>query len=249
MSIETIGIIDLETQGLDPTKDLVVEAAFVWWSVRDRCVLSTWSELVQAPTNPAEHVNRIPLSALSYGLTFEHACEAIKSRAARADLLMAHRASFDFAFLPDLGKPIVCSKFDVPWPKSNPGDGLAYVAIAHDVPIVSAHRALADCLLLARCFERCAELADLEAPSQSVHDQAAKHGVEWMLAQAMLPRTRCVAMTTYAEREITKKAGFRWNGEMKSWWRDIVDEEIGKLPFQVRRVPAGSAEYVGLAKS
>ena len=41
---------------------------------------------------------------------------------------------------------------------------------------------------------------------------------------------------------------FRWNPGMKSWWKDIVDEEISRVPFQVRRVPLGSAEYKGLAK-
>ena len=218
MSIETILIVDTETQGFDPQKHRVLEIGAVWWSVRFRTILAAWSELCQAPDNPAEHVNRIPAAALTYGLTFEQAIEGLKSRASRADAIVAHRASFDSSFVPDLGKPWICSKFDVPWPRSAPGDGLAYVAIAHDVPIVSAHRALADCLLLARCFE-------------AVDD------VPGLLALAMRPRATFRAIVSYDDRELAKKAGFRWQPEKKWWIRErLAIEDAALLPFKTERV-------------
>jgi DNA polymerase III subunit epsilon len=225
--IETVLIVDTETSGLSPEKDSVIEIGAVWWSLRFRCVLATWSELCQAPSNEAQFVNRIDPSALFYGLTFDQACEGLRGRAARADALIVHRASFDSAFLPkDLGKPWICSKFDIEWPLSKPGSSLAEVAIAHDVPIVNAHRALADCLLLAQCFERVAMLAQLQPETVK--------GVGSLLERAMLPRVKIAAVgLSYEKRQLAKDAGFQWESDMKLWTKRVVETEAQAFKFKV----------------
>lgn len=236
LSFSTLLLCDTETTSLpeDP-KARLIEIGCVWWSIDLGATIANWSELVEGQTNEAESVNKIAPALLAFGLSREHALEGLKSRAARADVVVCHRVEFDSFFLGDLGRPYLCSKFQIEWPGVEPGASLLYTAAGLGVPIVTQHRALTDCLLLAECFTRVWQMSGAE-------------GVREMLRLAQRPRSRCVAQTTYAQKDITKKAGFRWNGEMKSWWKDVVDEEIGKLPFQVRRVPLGSAEYKGLAK-
>jgi DNA polymerase III subunit epsilon len=236
VELHTLLLADSETSGLpeDPNAKLI-EIGAVWWSIDLGVTLANWSELVQGTSNEAEAVNKIPTSALAYGLPREHALEGIQSRAARADAIVCHRVEFDSFFLGDLGRPYICSKFQIEWPGVEPGASLLYTAAGLGVPIVTQHRALTDCLLLAECFTRVWQMSGAE-------------GVRQMLRLAQRPRSRCVAQLPYERKDEAKNLKFRWNSTMKSWWKDVVDEDIAKLPFQVRRVPAGSVEYVGLAK-
>lgn len=237
MTLETLIILDTECDGLDHTKNVVVEIGAIWWHIDLGCMLGCWSELVVRESNAAQDANGIPPEALRYGLPWDHAIEGLKSRVARADLIMAHNESFDRGFLPDLGKKWICSMDHFPWPSAASGQALIKVAVAHGVAVTQAHRALSDCFLISRSLER-------------VHEHEGGDGIRERLRLAMRPRSRCVAQgVPYERRQLTKDAHFRWNGEMKSWWKDVVDEEIEKLPFQVRRVPPGSPEYTGLAKS
>ena len=235
--LHTLLLTDTETTGLpDDPKARLVEIGCVWWSIDLGVTLATWSELVEGPSNEAEKINKIPVPALAHGLPREHALEGLRSRAARADLVVCHRVEFDSFFLGDLGKPYLCSKFWLEWgPDVEPGSSLLYTAAGLGVPIVKQHRALTDCLLLADCFER-------------VHAKEGADGVRERLRLALRPRSRYVAQVSYEKRQLAKDAKFRWNGDMKNWWKDVVDEEAGKLPFPVRKVPVGSAEYVGLAR-
>ena len=234
--MNTLLLTDTETTSLpeDP-KARLVEIGCVWWSIDLGVTLANWSELVEGLTNEAEAVNGIPPAALAYGLPREHALEGLRGRVARADLVVCHNVAFDSFFLGDLGKPYLCSCYQFEWPGIEPGSSVLRTAAGLGVPIIEQHRALTDCILLAKCFEK-------------LHAKEGPDGIRERLRLALRPRTRCVAMTTYAQKDITKKAGFRWNGEAKSWWKDVVDEEIPKLPFAVRCVPTGSVEYVGLAR-
>jgi len=234
--LNTLLLSDSETTGLtDDPKARLVEIGCVWWSIDLGVTLATWSELVEGTTNEAEAVNKIPVPALAHGLPREHALEGLKSRAARADAVVCHRVEFDSFFFGDLGVPYICSKFQIEWPGVEPGASLLYTAAGLGVPIIEQHRALTDCQLLAKCFERVWQMSGAE-------------GVREMLRLAQRPRSRCVAMLPYERKDEAKNLKFRWNSGMKSWWKDIVDEEIPKLPFQVRRVSPTSVEYVGLAK-
>jgi DNA polymerase-3 subunit epsilon len=220
MSIETILLLDTETTGLSPETDRIVEVGLVRWSVTHRAVLSTWSELVQGPDNAARGVNGIPPEALPLGTTLERALAIIDRYAKRSDIIVAQRAEFDRSFIEAAGLtigPWVCSKFDVEWPEGKPGDGLIGLALAHGVPVTGAHRALTDCLLLARLFERVAE----------------KHDVRAMLERAMLPRQTYQATVSYDDREKAKAAGFAWDGATKRWTLRLTPEAAAALPFPV----------------
>ena len=86
---------------------------------------------------------------------------------------------------------------------------------------MSAHRALADCLILARLFERVVELG---------------HDVREMLRRGLEPKATYQAMVSYGDRELAKTAGFTWDGEAKRWTRRLAAEDVKGLPFRVVQI-------------
>ncbi len=223
MKLDTLLILDTETTGTDPAEDRIVEIGAVLWSLEHGCILSAWSELVIGAGNAAEPINRIPEAALRSGLELAQALEAVGTLARRAQVAVAHNAPFDRAFIGDVGLPWVCSMEDLAWPRPLSGRSLAAIALAHDVGIVSSHRALADCLILARLFERASELG---------------HDVRGMLRRGLRPKKTYQAMVSYADRELAKAAGFSWDGDTKRWTRRLAAADAAGLPFRVVPVAA-----------
>lgn len=219
---ETVLIFDTETTGLDPKRDLVIEAAGALWSVKHRTVFASFSWLVQANENPAERINRIPTPALALGIRREEELpHELSIWFGRADAVIAHYADFDRGFMPSFlqnAKPWICSKNDIEWPRAGMGKGLRDLAADHDVGIVRAHRAMADVDILVRLLERCAELGS---------------DVGQMLARAMRPKARYVADVPREMNDLVKQHGFRWVD--RAWTRTLAIEDAAKLPFPVRR--------------
>lgn len=223
MSIDIIACVDTETTGLDPQKDRVIEVGCALYSIKHRALLDTWSALIYGEDNAAAAVNRIPAEALAHGREHDKVMAALVRMVQRAEIWIAHRVEFDAAFLPDLGRPAVCSKFDIEWPRSNPGASLVEVALAHDVAVAVNHRALADVLLLCRCLERVSELG---------------FDVGAMIAKAMRPKKTYQALVSFDEKEKAKTAGFSWDGKTKLWTKKIAPEDLDALglDFKVREI-------------
>ena len=228
--MDTLLLLDTETTGLDARTATVVEIGAVLWSIEHGCILATWSDLVTQSSNDAESINRIPSASLAAGITRDQALGRLAAMVLRADAIVAHRAEFDSSFLPEVTqRPWVCSKFDIEWPLSKIGDPLVRVALAHGVPVTVAHRALTDCLLLARTFE-------------AVHAAGGASKVRELLTRAMRPKTLVQAMVSYDDREQAKAAGFAWEPSTKRWTRRIAIEDVPALPFRTREiVEAGAA--------
>jgi len=194
--VETLLILDTETSGLDPAKDVLLEVGAIRWSITYACVLSAWSTLVQAEKNDAEKVNRIPTAALANASPREVVFGLLKQLAGKSDAIVAHNAEFDRSFLPELGKPWVCSMEDIPWPDAKPGgfSSVVALALANDIAVAQAHRALTDCFLLARLFERMVEKGvDVRALIQ--------HGLR--------PKATFVSLAPFEEKDKVKAHGFK----------------------------------------
>lgn len=236
MTIQSIVICDLETTGLDPNTDRIVELGAVLFSVRHSTVVSAFSTLVQGPGNGAEKINRIPSGAVMSAPVDIHAFNLLGGMVAIANsdgpaVFAAHRAEFDRSFLaasaPKLAAslPWLCTKFDVSWPMSKPGASCVEMALAHGVPVVSAHRALTDCMLIANTLTAVAREHDLGA----------------ILAQAMQPKSLfMIADTSFdeARNAKAKELGFAWNREARRWEKRMTVEQSEQAPFAVREVAA-----------
>lgn len=222
-------IFDTETTGLDPAKDAVVELAAVVYDTVLRCVLRQCSTLLDIGDreNEAANVNRIPTAALrSAGESPEVAWERISEMAQDCNCVAAHNADFDQQWVPFanflLELPWACTCEGIDWPmQTRPGGSLVYLALEHGLGVVDPHRALNDCLLIARLFSRVAELGlDVE--------QLVRAGCE--------KRVQVQALVSFDDKDKAKDAGFRWEAATKRWLRTMQLRKAQALPFRWKEV-------------
>lgn len=220
--IRTVAITDTETTGLSPETDRCIEVAVVLWSVEHRTILECFSSLIRGEGNAAEAINAIPAAVLPSARDPHDVWDRVACLVDKADVMAAHRAEFDRSFYPANlreAKPWLCTKFDVQWPRAKLGAPLTEAALAHGLGISHAHRALTDCLTIARLLERVAEMG---------------HDVGAMIERGLRPKARFVALVSYDDREKAKAAGFAWDGTRREWSRTMAVADAAELPFKVR---------------
>ncbi len=162
-------IIDTETSGLDPEADHLVEVGAVLFDTVLGIPIESRAFLVGAVSNAAEPINRIPAAAIA----LDWASDPGDVRDVLLDLMrqgasvrgeticVAHNAAFDRQWIGGLVSRWICTQTDVDWARVPGGSGsLVSVALAYDVGVVRAHRAIEDCLTLAAILGRVHELED-----------------------------------------------------------------------------------------
>ena len=216
-------IIDTATTGLDPLKDECIEVGAILFNVANRSVLSQQSFLMPVEDNAAESINRIPAEVTRLEQPWEDAIGHLKKLIDVAEVLVAHNATFDRqwfgkAHLPEVSKPWLCTMEDICWPakrqlRARPS--VRDLALAYEVPVWNAHRALTDCIYLAEVFRRCDDL-------------------EKLICQGLEPRQLMRAQVSYEHRHLAKNAGFTWNQPIsRSWTRRLSEREVALLDFPV----------------
>ena len=222
-AVRTLLIVDTETTGLDPQLDHCLEVGVILFDVPSRQLLAQQSFLLPVETNAAEAINRIPASATNLPQPWRPALSYLRSLLDAADVLVAHNAAFDRQWfgrghLPATDKRWLCSMEDVRWPagrqlRSRPS--VRDLALAYEIPVWAAHRALTDCIYLAEVFRRCEDL-------------------EQLLERGLEPRQLMRAQVSYDDRHLARDAGFRWNEPVKgAWARRLSEREARDLDFPV----------------
>ena len=222
-AVRTLLIVDTETTGLDPQLDHCLEIGVILFDVPSRQLLAQQSFLLPVETNAAEAINRIPASATNLPQPWRPALSYLRSLLDAADVLVAHNAAFDRQWfgrghLPATDKRWLCSMEDVRWPagrqlRSRPS--VRDLALAYEIPVWAAHRALTDCIYLAEVFRRCEDL-------------------EQLLERGLEPRQLMRAQVSYDDRHLARDAGFRWNEPVKgAWARRLSEREARDLDFPV----------------
>ena len=222
--IERLLILDTETTGLNPAEGAIcIEVACTLYDVDRAMPLDTFSALIHTDHNEAEAINGIPAALLLQAHEARNVWPHVEALAKSADAFVAHRAEFDRQFVPlsvgDL-RPWICSKYDLEWPKGAAGDHLVHLALAHGVPVFTAHRALADVDTLVRTFQAASRMAP--------------NGMQDRLARALLPRVRLVSLAPFAQKDAVKAAGFSWDG--KEWSKRVIKGEPYEFAWKVREV-------------
>lgn len=228
-------ILDTETTGVTEN-DWIVEIAVILYDLLAATPVITYSTLIKCETNAAAHVNGISDSLLQSVPDDQKATlKAMLTYLVReADAIIAHQAEFDKGFvLRNLdglgfdGLPWICSMRHINWPKHSKSKSLVNMALAHGVPIISAHRALTDCDILARMLTRTHELGC------SLPD---------LMKAALEPRILVQAMVSYDNRQMAKDADFEWDHNPKfpkKWLKEVLESEISSFPFSVARMDNG----------
>ena len=219
-------IIDTETTGLDPQTDQCLEVGAILFDVLSRSVLAQQSFLLPVSSNSAEAINHIPSSITRLKQPWKEGLIYLEQLINSSEILVAHNAAFDRKWfgkspLPEVSKQWLCTMEDIAWPASKQlkaRPSVRDLALAYEIPVWSAHRALTDCVYLAEVFRRCDDL-------------------ETLILQGLEPRKLMRAQVSYEQRDLAKKAGFTWNDPVPgSWTRRLSQRELQKLEFPVMPV-------------
>lgn len=214
---KTLLILDLETTGLDPATDEIIELGAILYSVPDRTSIAQLSTLFPiAATNAAAAINRIPAEA-ARRLTADDLrimMDVFQTWLDRADYLIAHNASFDRGWLGQLPtpttnpihKPWLCTFEHFQWPRNDKPTSLINTALNHGIGVSSAHRALTDCQLIAALFDRVDHF-------DTLLDDAIRESFE--------VKYRAIANVSYEQRDLAKARGYRWDGGCREWYKEI----------------------------
>ncbi len=213
-------ILDTETTGLDVVYDRVVELAVVVVCLRTGAYLAVQSDAVRAIL-PANHVSGLSTEMLD-AAPFVFPPLGVLDRFDPAQtVVVAHNADFDRSFVEKsnhadsrlLTYPWVCSYRDIWWPEPVRLGSLVTMALDAGVPVVTAHRALADCMLLA-----------------SLLRWAHGRGTDLvrMMEAAQTPPVRLAVNEPYDEERNRRlrSAGFRWDALMRVWSRSCPQANV-----------------------
>lgn len=230
--------VDVETTGLDPEKDEIIELAMLPFRYSlSGAVIETLDafDRLRQPSTPVPPV----VTALT-GITDEMVAGQkidpgeISEFAAPADLVIAHNAAFDRRFLERFcptfcEKPWACSMAEIDWSAEGfEGTKLVYLAAGHGF-FYDRHRAANDCLAAV-------ELLSRTLPRSGVG------GLASLLERARQPTWRIWAANSPFESKDTLKArGYRWNGDdndrPRAWYVDVAhDQKDAELEYLWREI-------------
>jgi DNA polymerase III subunit epsilon len=238
-----IGVyLDLETTGLDPAGDAVIELGLVRFAYRDDEVLGMLDEIAafEDPGRPIPpEITRLTGidDAMVAGRRLDEA--RVREACDQAALVVAHNAGFDRPFaerrFPWLAEVAwACSLRDVPWRDEGfEGSGLQPLVMASG-GFFDGHRAIEDCY--AGVF-----LLGLRLPRSGVPVLTA------LRRSAARREVRLWAVSSpFETKDLLRGRGYRWSAVARCWWCDVpeaavVEEETWLAEFvyggRVPRLP------------
>ncbi len=230
-----LAIVDCETDGLDPSRDNVIQIAVAIVDVsHDGRIL----QVVDHGTGLADPGRQIPakITKLTGIDNLAVRGKRIKQPAltefiCQADAVLAHNAGFDSGFcrrlLPGIEHlPWICSFRDVDWLGHRfDGGKLGHLLMQLGLFASTAHDAIAD-------VEALLALLNSELPTgETVLAEA--------LRTAQEPTVRIFAeRAPYETRHELKRFGYRWNPRQKVWWTEVAQADVhAELALLLRIAP------------
>lgn len=231
-------ILDTETTGLTPGRDLLIEVAAVTYCTDSATTLAGVHFLIPTTEpNRAEHIKHISGTALNQR-GIPGMAEVFMKMYEDCDVVIAHNVAFDRKFIeaqwPQLvGKPWVCSMKDITFPAGKGCKKLNHLAVDHGVNVIDAHRAMGDVIVLVRLLSL---VPDLVTQIENVLGRQEPAGeVQGPIEPSVLFE---VVDTRYdlAMNNKYKAAGFRWDPEARRWRKQFRGSQEPNVEFQIKRV-------------
>ena len=157
--------LDVETTGIDPAAERIIEVGAVLWDWDSETPLEMMSRLVRPERPISAEITGITgitdAMVEKHGRSEAEALSELEALISQADFILAHNANFDRSFylaacarhgVSPSALPWLCSRVDVRYPESIGTRKLAYLAAEHGfISPFGSHRAVLDVLTTQDC--------------------------------------------------------------------------------------------------
>ena len=209
--------LDLETTGLDFTKDRPIEVGLALWSTTQKKFLEASDFLVQSDVPVSAEITKLTgitqAAVNKFGYDSKDALETVIDMMNQAQAVLGQNvvrfdkrmleawAARHGATIPE--KLWIDTRTDLPGVESK---HLGYMAADHGFLNLFPHSALTDVLTCIKIF--------------SMYD------AETVLARAQEPTVILKAHVSYETNELAKKRKYAWNPANKLWWKIVKQSDV-----------------------
>lgn len=219
---------DVETTGLDPTKDEVTEVGAVLWSTVTGRAMETASYFVKVSRPISEEITKLTgISQImldKFGYESQDAFDKLQDMIQQADAYVGQNViRFDKRFYEQWAKRLGAAPIEKLWIDTRtdlPGvesKHLGYMAADAGFLNPFPHNAVSDCLTVLRLVSM--------------------HPIDKVVERAKSPLVILRADVSYETNDLAKQRKYGWAPQFKMWWKAIkeleLSDEIAAAPFDV----------------
>lgn len=224
---------DLETTGLDASRDKIIEVAAVLWNVERKAPVNSFSFLIKQKQDfdlPSDITGLTGITdrMLGSGNTLEFAMEQYCALADKADFQVAHNAEFEKSFFQSHhygfvteATPWIDTAVDLPVEGHVRSASLESYCYTHRVLNPFPHRALFDTLVMLQVLSG--------------------FDFEKVVDRSQQETFRLIAEVSIREKDKAKAIGYRWEPTERIWWKPVKEGDFEKE--KARAAEAGFGIY------
>lgn len=208
--------IDVETTGLDPETDHIIEVGAVLWDWMKKTPVMMISSLihqphVKIPKEITELTGITDNDCLMFGVPPAKVFYQVKLLAnMQTSFLMMHNAKFDMSFISKwlkLDIPVIDTLVDLPLdPRFHKRKDLLSLSATHGFLNPFSHRAVFDVLTMLKI--------------------ASHYDFEEILKRVNSPTVTLIADVSYSDKDMAKRAGFMWNPDKRNWFKTVKKIDV-----------------------